>query len=184
LIWKHFQWLLVANIFWVLNIKWFTRINFNFYCVKIIQLFTRKSTNNYYFIIAKLAHSRSLSRGDLTWNDLILTLRDIYLLPFISINIVNIEIQSFYWVWILLIIILNTSKNIDELIIETTTCMVMSALINHRHFNPIIIFCIVNLHSIWSLIKIFSWSRNNYVPVKNWAAWVSMSSVFHPCFFY
>jgi hypothetical protein len=81
-------------------------------------------------------------------------------------------------------LILDSTKNKDESIIEIAAWMIMSALVDFAQFHPIVNLCIKKLHSVSCATDLFSRSGNKNIPIADLAARVTVSSILHPFHFF
>lgn len=117
----------------------------------VIQEFTIESTDNHNLIVSDLAHSSTLASGDLSRD---LDLVQVNSLPVLVLQIIQIELETLYRGRVLFVRVLDTTEDVNEFVIEMSTRVVVSTLIDSWKFEPFINIHIIELYSIGSILDL------------------------------
>lgn len=71
----------------------------------------------------------------------------------------------------------NSTEDIDPLLIESTTSVVVAAFTHLRKFLPFIVFYVKHLSTMSRFVLVFTGSCNNHKGIRESANCVSMSRV-------
>ena len=180
---RHLEWEKVLTC--ILSVELLTIIEstgawVNFESVVIRQEFTVESSYDHDLFFAELAHACSLSGGDWKWRvhvEWVVTHVDLF--PSSCGDCAHAELEPFNGVGVFLTGVLNSTEDVDEVVLKVSTWMVMTPLINGLKLKPVILVRIIQFNLLRSWTHFFSRAWHHDVCVGNIAAGVSMSSILH-----
>lgn len=152
----------------------------NLECVVVWQEFAVESSNDHDLIFAELAHTSSLSGSDwYRWVHIHWVVIHVDFFPSSCGDGAHVELEPLNWVGVLLTRVLDTTENVDIVVLKVGTWVIMTTFINWLKFKPVVLVRIVQFDLLRCWTHFFSGTRYHDVCICNVAARVSVSGVLH-----